>query len=179
MRNTSPGPSASRILPPVVIIVMGVSGSGKSTVGRAIADRLGWEFQDGDSFHPPANVAKMKAGTPLDDQDRQPWLEAMRDWMQAAHRGGRNAVLACSALRERYRDVLLRHEPWVRFVHLHGSRELIAARMAARSGHFMPPTLLASQLATLEPPADALVVDIARPPGELVDEILSRLGLAS
>ncbi len=156
---------------------MGVSGCGKSTVGRAVAERLGWEFRDGDDFHPPANVAKQKAGIPLNDTDRQPWLEAMRDWMRSVHAAGRNAVLPCSALRERYRDILLRREPWVRFVHLQGSRETIAARLAARTGHFMPATLLDNQFATLEPPADALVIDIGRPPEALAAEIVTRLGL--
>jgi gluconokinase len=154
---------------------MGVSGSGKSTVGRLLAEQLGWEFQDGDGFHPPANVAKMQAGIPLNDGDRQPWMERMRDWMRAKHSTGNSAVLACSALRERYRDILLRGEPWVRFVHLQGSRELIAARMAARKGHFMPVTLLDSQLATLEPPTDAWVIGIDASPEDIVRAIRERM----
>jgi gluconokinase len=158
------------------VIVMGVAGSGKSTIGEALARRLGCEFRDGDGFHPPANVAKMRAGTPLDDTDREPWLRAIRAHMDAGQAAGRSGVIACSALRERYRDILGRGLPWVRFVHLHGSRELIADRMKARAGHFMPVTLLDSQFSTLEPPADAIVADIAQPPEAIVEDVLHALG---
>lgn len=163
----------------MVVIVMGVSGSGKSTVGRLLAARLGWEFRDGDDFHPPANVAKMRAGTPLNDDDRQPWLLAIQAFMKETMARGAHAVIACSALKTAYRNLLLRGESWVRFVHLHGSRELIAGRMQSRQGHYMPVTLLDSQLATLEPPTDALVLDIAAAPEELVAEICNQLGLAT
>lgn len=161
----------------MVVIVMGVSGSGKTTVGSRLAERLGWSFHDGDDFHPLANVAKMRSGTPLTDEDRLPWLLAIQAFMQKCHADGQSAVIACSALKERYRDVLLRAEPWVRFVHLRGNRELIAQRMQARAGHFMPPALLDSQLATLEPPSDSLAVDITAEPGILVEEICQKLGL--
>lgn len=131
-----------------VVVVMGVSGSGKSTVGRALAERLGVAFADADDFHPPANVAKMRAGEPLDDADRAPWLDAVAGWI--ADRGDRGGVMSCSALKHRYRDRLRRADPGLFFVHLDGSAELIASRLAVRRGHFMPATLLASQLRALE-----------------------------
>ncbi|MBV8966016.1 MAG: gluconokinase [Mycobacteriaceae bacterium] len=131
------------------IVVMGVSGSGKSTVGAALAQRLGVPFADADDFHPPANVAKMTAGIPLDDEDRYPWLEAIGDWLAAHCMSG--GVMSCSALKRRYRDQLRTHCPQTGFVHLSGSAEVIAARQASRPGHFMPPSLMASQFATLEP----------------------------
>lgn len=159
----------------MVVIVMGVSGVGKSTVGRLLADRLGWEFHDGDDFHPPSNVAKMKTGQPLNDNDRGPWLQAIRQFMDRCQMDGKSVVIACSALRERYRDVLGRAEPWVRFVFLHGSKEVISERMQARTGHFMPATLLDSQLATLETPAEAIAVEVNGTPAELVDRILALL----
>lgn len=156
---------------------MGVSGSGKSTVGRRLADHLGWVFRDGDEFHPPSNVAKMSSGTPLNDEDRYPWLLAIQAFMRQIHADGQNAVIACSALKGSYRNLLLQTEPWVRFVHLHGSRELLTQRMQARSGHFMPATLLESQLATLEPPADALVLDITASPDHLLGQVLTAFQL--
>lgn len=130
------------------VVVMGVSGSGKSTVGAALAARLGVPFVDADALHPPANVAKMTAGQPLDDDDRYPWLEKVGEWL-ADHRDG--AVASCSALKRKYRDQLRAHCPDVEFVHLSGSAELIGGRLAARTGHFMPAALLRSQLDTLEP----------------------------
>ena len=130
------------------IVVMGVSGSGKSTVGAALAQRLGVPFADADDFHPPANIAKMTAGQPLDDGDRHPWLEAIGEWL-AEHRDG--GVMSCSALKRTYRDQLRRHCPAVEFVHLTGAPEVIAARQASRPGHFMPASLMASQFGTLEP----------------------------
>ncbi|BBU22580.1 carbohydrate kinase [Mycobacterium xenopi] len=133
---------------PGPIVVMGVSGSGKSTVGAALARRLGVPFADADAFHPRANIAKMAAGEPLNDQDRFPWLEAVGKWL-AAHRDG--GVTSCSALTRKYRDQLRSHCPDVEFLHLSGSPELIRHRQAGRTGHFMPATLLDSQFDTLEP----------------------------
>ncbi|WP_347222013.1 gluconokinase [Mycolicibacterium poriferae] len=130
------------------IVVMGVSGSGKSTVGAALAQRLRVPFADADDFHPPANVAKMSSGEPLDDDDRYPWLEAIGEWL-AAHPGG--GVMSCSALKRKYRDQLREHCGEIEFLHLYGSTEVIGKRQASRPGHFMPPSLLASQFKTLEP----------------------------
>jgi gluconokinase len=130
------------------IVVMGVSGSGKSTVGAALAQRLRVPFGDADDFHPAANIAKMTAGQPLNDDDRLPWLETIGQWLADHHDGG---VMSCSALKRRYRDQLRKHCPEVEFVHLSGSPEVIGRRQASRPGHFMPPTLLDSQFATLEP----------------------------
>ena len=162
----------------MVVIVMGVSGSGKSTVGELLARQLGWEFRDGDGFHPPANVAKMRAGQPLNDEDRRPWLGAVAAYMRATQSAGSHAVIACSALKELHRSWLLKGEPWVRFFHLHGPKELIAERMKNRAGHFMPVTLLESQFATLEPPADVTRLDIAKTPVELVDEMVRTLKMS-
>ena len=130
------------------IVVMGVSGSGKSTVGAALAQRLRVPFADADDFHPPANIAKMTAGQALDDNDRYPWLEAIGEWLAQHAEGG---VMSCSALKRKYRDQLRRHYPDVEFLHLSGTPEVISRRQASRPGHFMPASLLASQFATLEP----------------------------
>jgi len=159
---------------------MGVSGSGKSTIGRALADRLGWRFIDGDDLHPAANVAKMRAGHPLDDADRAPWLAAIAaqiDCWVAAQTPG---VMTCSALKRRYRDVIIGDRPAVRLVFLDGSPALIADRLASRIGHFMPASLLRSQLATLEPPAadeGAISVKIDKTIPAIVDEIVTGLSL--
>lgn len=161
--------------PRLPVVVMGVSGSGKSVVGQALAVRLGVPFVDGDDLHPAANREKMAAGTPLDDADRWPWLEAVGAWLAARPDGG---VTACSALKRSYRDVLRRHRPDVRFLVLHADRELLEERLAARSGHFMPASLLGSQLATLEPlGADehGVVVDVAPPVTEIVATAVARL----
>lgn len=131
-----------------LLVVMGVSGSGKSTVGAALAQRLGVPFADADDFHPPANIAKMTAGHPLDDDDRGPWLDAIGEWLAARPHGG---VMSCSALKRKYRDRLRGHAPEVGFVHLDGTREVIARRQSSRPGHFMPASLLDFQFATLEP----------------------------
>jgi gluconokinase len=144
------------------LVVMGVSGSGKSTVGVALSQRLRVPFADADDFHPPANIAKMTAGEPLDDQDRYPWLESVGEWL-AAHLDG--CVMSCSALKRTYRDQLRRHAPDLQVLLLEGSHEVIARRQASRPGHFMPASLLASQFATLEPlgpDEDGLVIDIDR-----------------
>lgn len=153
-------------MPAPRVVVMGVSGSGKSTVGRALAAALDQPYVEGDDLHPPENVARMAAGIALTDADRQGWLEAVGDELAGAARQGRGVVVACSALKRSYRDRLRGAAPGVRFVHLHGARDLLQARLAARTGHYMPPTLLQSQLDTLETPAgdeQALSLDIAQP----------------
>jgi len=155
----------------MIVIVMGVSGCGKSTIGQLLAHRLGYPFVDADELHPPGNVAKMAAGTPLTDADRRPWLELLNKKL----RGHENAVLACSALKESYRQILSQGLAECRFVHLRGSMELIRARMEKRQHRFMPASLLESQFATLEPPAGALAVDIAQPPAQCVEEIAAAL----
>lgn len=144
------------------IVVMGVSGSGKSTVGAALAQRLRVPFADADDFHPPANVAKMTSGEALDDDDRYPWLEAIGEWLAAHSDGG---VMSCSALKRKYRDQLRRHCADVEFLHLAGTPEVIGKRQASRPGHFMPASLLASQFATLEPLAPderGVSIDVAQ-----------------
>jgi len=143
----------------VVVVLMGVSGSGKTVVGQALAAQCGWPFLDGDDFHPEANVAKMAAGIPLADDDRWPWLDRLAREIAAIGERGGNAVLACSALKRAYRDRLARAGGVV-FVHLKGDYETIAARLATRSHRYMPPDLLASQFATLEEPEDAIGVDV-------------------
>ena len=166
-------------LPPLVV-VMGVSGCGKSTVGAALARRLGVPFADGDDLHPAANIAKMAAGQPLDDRDRAPWLASIGAWL-AAH-GATSGVVSSSALKRDYRDALRRHAPGLRFLHLHGSPEVIAARQADRPGHFMPASLLASQFATLEalgPDEPGLVVDVAASVEAIVEEYVDRTVLVS
>ena len=149
------------------VVVMGVTGCGKTTVGRLVAQHLGAQFVDADDFHPPANVAKMRAGIPLDDADRQPWLDALNARLREATARGEPLVLACSALKAAYRERLREGIPGLRFVHLEGARELIAGRLAARSGHYMNPALLDSQFATLERPGDALSIDIGPSPEAL------------
>jgi gluconokinase len=159
----------------VRIIVMGVSAVGKSTVGRSLAARLGLPFRDADELHPPANMAKMASGTALDDADREPWLDAVGAELEAATAG---VVMACSALKRAYRDRLRRAAPATVFVHLHGSPELLAARAAARTDHFMPPSLLASQLAVLEPLGGdeaGITVDVSGDVGEIVDRAVAGL----
>jgi gluconokinase len=162
----------------MVVVLMGVSGSGKTTLGKMLAEQLGWNFIEGDDFHPPANVEKMRRGEPLTDDDRRPWLAALRQRVDAACTSGENLVLACSALKHAYQDYLERHDPaCVQYVYLHGSEELIKQRLAARKGHFMNPKLLHSQFETLEPPADAIRVDVAPPPEETVAELRRQLGV--
>lgn len=161
-------------IPPAVIVVMGVSGSGKSTVASLLAGRLGWEFEDGDDFHPPANVEKMQAGHPLTDEDRWPWLAAIAAWIDRLRAEGRHGVVTCSALKRAYREILVGDRPDVRLVYLKGDRDLIGRRMAARHGHFMPTSLLDSQFRTLEEPApdeNPLVVSIGATPQAIVAEI--------
>ena len=165
---------------PAVLVVMGVSGSGKTTVGALLAGRLGWEFEDGDDFHPPANVAKMRSGVPLTDDDRWPWLRSVAAWIDAVRGGGRRGVVTCSGLKRAYRDVLVAGRPDVQLVYLQGSHDVIAQRQAARLGHFMPPTLVGSQFATLEEPdgdEHALVVSVEPRPAAIADDVISRLHL--
>ena len=157
------------------IVVMGVSGSGKSTVGAALARRLGVPFADADDLHPPSNIAKMASGRPLDDDDRRPWLDEVGEWLAHHESGG---VMSCSALRRTYRDQIRAHCPTAWFVHLSGARDLIAARQRARSGHFMPAALEDSQFATLEPlDADeaGITVDVGSDPDTVLDEIVTTL----
>lgn len=158
---------------------MGVSGSGKTTIGLRLADALGWRFADADDFHPAANVAKMSRGEPLDDDDRQPWLDALRTFIEQRLQSVKPCILACSALKASYRERLHADDSRIRVVYLKGSRELLQERMGKRQGHFMPRTLLESQLATIEePPADdALACDIAETPDQIVARIRSAFGL--
>ncbi|WP_428262436.1 gluconokinase [Haliangium sp.] len=159
----------------MVVIVMGVAGSGKSTVGRALAEALGWGFCDGDDLHSAESKAKMARGEALDDGDRGPWLARVRDRIEAALAEGRSLVIACSALRHEYRDRLGVGAGAIELVYLRADEALLRARLTARRGHFFPPALLASQLATLEAPTRALVVDAARPVHELVVELAAAL----
>jgi carbohydrate kinase (thermoresistant glucokinase family) len=159
---------------PIVLVVMGVSGVGKSTLGLALAKRLSWPFQEGDDLHPAANIAKMKAGQPLTDADRLPWLDAIGEWIDGQLSEGRCAVITCSALKRAYRDRLARGRRGVMFVFIRLDQAAVAARMAARKGHFMPTSLLASQFADLEPPATdepVIVVDGAAPIGAQVEAV--------
>jgi gluconokinase len=158
----------------MITIIMGVSGSGKSTIGQILATRTGATFVDGDNLHPQANRDKMARGVPLDDHDRQPWLQAIVDEMQRFRERGAPLVVACSALKRTYRNMLRGGHTDVRFVYLRGSRELLSARLSHRSGHFFDPVLLDSQLATLEEPSpdEALHVDIGATPDETVEAII-------
>ena len=165
---------------PVVLVLMGVSGCGKTTVAQLLAERLRWAYEEGDALHPPANVAKMAAGHPLDDADRAPWLAKVADWVDTQLDAGQSGVITCSALKRSYRALIDRRGAGVEFVYLHGSRELIASRLATRHGHFMPSTLLDSQFATLEEPgADepAIRVEIGEPPEAIASDIVAALGL--
>ena len=149
---------------------MGVAGAGKTTIGQLLAQRLGWTFHDADDFHPPANVAKMRAGIPLTDEDRVPWLAQLNELAKSANNAGHRLIIGCSALKARYREQLAAGVEGMRFVYLQGSQDLIARRMAARRGHFMPPGLLDSQFAALEEPTDAIVVSIEQAPEAIVEE---------
>jgi gluconokinase len=165
---------------PCALVVMGVSGSGKSTVADKLAERLGWDYEDGDKFHPASNVAKMSAGHPLTDEDRWPWLQAIADEIDRVCKAGERAVIACSALKRAYRDILVHGRNDVRIVFLEGTQDLIAGRLAARKGHFMPPGLLASQFRTLEPPDESenpVTVSIDASVEAIVDDIINQLRL--
>jgi len=161
-----------------IVVVMGVAGSGKSTLGKALAARLGWAFQEGDDLHPPANIAKMSAGLPLTDEDREPWLAAVGDWIDRCIGKGGGGVITCSALKANYRRTLTEGRPTVRLVYLEGSKALIAERMAKRVGHFMPSSLIDSQFSNLEPPATeerALIVAADLPIESQVDVVVKAL----
>ena len=160
----------------MIVVVMGVSGSGKTTVGRLLGERLGFEFLDADDFHSKDNKEKMARGTPLNDLDRAPWLRSLSAELRRRLSLGESAVLACSALKESYRQTL-RVDPVVRFVYLRAALETLAPRLQARPGHYFNPSLLSSQLAALEEPEDALTVDAAKPPEVIAKEIEAGLGL--
>lgn len=158
------------------IVLMGVAGSGKTTIGRRLSDELGWTYYDADDFHPRANVEKMSRGIPLNDADRLPWLEALGELVRACLERDENAVLGCSALKENYREYLLMDER-VKLVYLKGDYELIQERLKNRSGHFMKPEMLDSQFAALEEPGQSSHFDISSPPEEIIREIRSRFGI--
>lgn len=160
----------------MIIVLMGVTGAGKTTVGQALAGELRWRFTDADEYHSAANVAKMHAGIPLTDEDRAPWLQSLHNAIVAWLAGGENVVLACSALKVAYRDRLV-VSPDVKLVYLRGSMDLIASRLASRRGHYMDPHLLRSQLETLEEPRDALTIDASLPTAQIVNEIRDALAL--
>lgn len=163
--------------PITIVIVMGVSGSGKTTIGELLAERLGWPFFDGDDFHPAANVRKMRGGQALTDRDRGPWLDALRSLIGELEARGESAVIACSALKAAYRERLLAGSEAARLVYLRGSYDVIDARLRGRGGHFFDPTLLASQFEALEEPAEGIAVDVSLPPARIVGEIRRRLDL--
>lgn len=167
---------------PMVVVVMGVASSGKTTVAKLLAETLGWQYQEGDALHPPANVAKMSRGTPLTDADRLPWLAAIAERIDAWRSRGESGVVTRSALKRAYRDIIVGDRPDVALVYLKGGRDLVAARMAERKGHFMPLTLLENQFATLEEPtADErpIAVDVGETPFRIVREIVRRLAVST
>jgi gluconokinase len=166
---------------PCALVVMGVSGSGKSTIADKLAERLRWSYEDGDKFHPASNVAKMSAGHPLTDEDRWPWLQTIADEIDRVCKTGQHAVIACSALKRVYRDILVHGRNDVRIIYLKGTQELIASRLAHRKDHFMPPGLLTSQFKTLEPPdpsENPVTVSIDASVDAIVDDIVSQLRLS-
>ncbi len=162
----------------MVVVLMGVSGSGKTTVGKLLAAELGWTFVEADDFHSPANIDKLRRGIPLDDDDRTPWLQAIRGRIDEACRHNENLVLACSALKHAYQDYLEQHFPaQVSYVYLQGTEQLIHDRLATRQGHFMNPSLLHSQFEILEPPDNSVIVQVTATPKEIVSQIRLRLSL--
>jgi ribose 5-phosphate isomerase A len=167
---------------PPILVIMGVSGTGKSTVAQELAARLGWPFEEGDALHPEANVAKMHAGIPLTDSDREPWLERVAAWIDAQRAEKQPGIITCSALKRAYRQIIIGDRPEVRLVYLRGGRDLIAEHLAGRRGHFMPASLLQSQFDTLEEPdpsEDALTVDVGPPAGQVAGEIIRLLGTSA
>ncbi len=178
MSTLPPALQVVQAVPATRVVLMGVSGCGKSTVGETLAAALGWRYLEGDQLHPPANVARMASGFPLTDEDREGWLERIGIELTQAAALRLGMVAACSALKRSYRDLLRAAEPGLRFVHLHGPRELLAERLAARTGHYMPASLLQSQLATLEPPGEdegALALPIGPPPAALAQAAVAWL----
>ena len=172
---------STSVTKPVVLVVMGVSGCGKTTVAAILAGRLRWPFEEGDALHPQSNIEKMKAGHPLTDDDRAPWLESVAEWVGERLDAGENGIITCSALKRSYREVINRRGSGVVFVYLAGSRETIAARLTARHGHFMPSSLLDSQFADLEEPSSdepQIRVDVGPAPGEIAQSIMEALGLS-
>lgn len=163
--------------PPLVVLIMGVASTGKTTVGQALADAIGWSFRDADDFHPPSNIAKMSAGKPLTDADRDPWLASIRVHITLTLSRGESGIVTCSALKESYRRFIIGRSQGVKLVHLTGAPELLRQRIAARKGHFMKPEMLASQLADLEPPRDALTLDVKEPAAVLVAKIREHYAL--
>ena len=166
----------------LILVVMGVSGSGKTTIARELASRLHCTFEEGDDLHPAANVAKMHSGIPLDDADRSPWLKAVATWIDTQRARNTPGVITCSALKRSYRDIIIDSRPNVRLVYLRGSYELIASRLARRHGHFMPESLLQSQFDALEEPGpgeNPVVVDIGPEPGEIADAIIVQLHIGA
>jgi ribose 5-phosphate isomerase A len=167
---------------PPILVIMGVSGAGKTTIAEELVARLGWPFQEGDALHPEANVAKMHAGIPLDDADRQPWLKAVAAWIDGQRARKQPGIITCSALKRTYRDTIIGGRPEARLVYLRGSRELIAEHLSGRHGHYMPASLLQSQIDALEqtgPDEEPLTVDIGAPPGKVAEEIIRLLGASA
>ncbi len=161
----------------MIVLLMGVSGVGKTTVGKGLASHLSWPFHDADDLHSPGNVERMRSGRPLDDEARMPWLRAVRDLIRALAQRGENAVVACSALKASYRAMLLDGAPDVRIVHLTAPVEVLRKRVGDRAGHFMPAALIESQVSVLEPPADALTIDATQPVADVVQQIVDGLNL--
>jgi ribose 5-phosphate isomerase A len=167
---------------PPVLVIMGVSGAGKSTIAQELAARLGWAFEEGDSLHPEANIAKMHAGIPLTDADREPWLKRVAAWIDGQRAKKQPGIITCSALKRSYRQIIIDRRPEARLVYLRGSRELIARHLAGRDDHFMPASLLQSQIDTLEEPGpdeDPLIIDLGPPPSEIAEAIIRLLGASA